>query len=91
MEELSFKLHAMLTNLNRDVVATCHVISGYHTGQHGMLTPYVEETRPGQPWDVPQATRPVEEPEPREFPLWFSGLRTQCSLCEDEGSIPGLA
>ena len=24
-----------------------------------------------------------------EFPLWLTGLRTQC-LCEDEGSIPGL-
>ena len=26
----------------------------------------------------------------KEFPLWFRGLRTQHSLCEDEGSIPGL-
>ena len=25
-----------------------------------------------------------------EFPLWFSGLRPQHSLCEDVGSIPGL-
>ena len=25
-----------------------------------------------------------------EFPLWLSGLRTQCCLCEDVGSIPGL-
>ena len=25
-----------------------------------------------------------------EYPLWLSGLRTQCFLCEDEGSIPGL-
>ena len=24
------------------------------------------------------------------FPLWLSGLRTQCCLCEDLGSIPGL-
>ena len=26
-----------------------------------------------------------------EFPLWLSGLRTPCNLCEDVGSIPGLA
>ena len=26
----------------------------------------------------------------QEFPLWLSGLRTQCCLCEDVGSIPGL-
>ena len=26
----------------------------------------------------------------RAFQLWFSGLRTQCSLREDVGSIPGL-
>ena len=26
-----------------------------------------------------------------EFLLWLSELRTQCSLCEDAGSIPGLA
>ena len=26
-----------------------------------------------------------------EFPLWISGLKTQCSLREDVGSIPGLA
>ena len=26
-----------------------------------------------------------------EFPLWLSGLRTGHSLCEDVGSIPGLA
>ena len=26
-----------------------------------------------------------------EFPLWLSGLRTRHSLCEDAGSIPGLA
>ena len=26
-----------------------------------------------------------------EFPLWLSGLRTQRSIHEDEGSIPGLA
>ena len=25
-----------------------------------------------------------------KFPLWFSGLRTWCSLCEDAGLIPGL-
>ena len=25
-----------------------------------------------------------------EFLLWLSGLRTQCCLCEDVGSIPGL-
>ena len=25
-----------------------------------------------------------------EFPLWLRGLRTQHSICEDEGSIPGL-
>ena len=28
---------------------------------------------------------------PREFSLWLSGLRTQHGLCEDVGSIPGLA
>ena len=27
----------------------------------------------------------------KEFPLWLSGLRTQRHLCEDVGSIPGLA
>ena len=27
----------------------------------------------------------------REFPLWFSELRIQHNLCEDAGSIPGLA
>ena len=27
----------------------------------------------------------------KEFPLWLSGLRTPCYLCEDVGSIPGLA
>ena len=27
----------------------------------------------------------------REFPLWLDGLRTRHSVCEDEGSIPGLA
>ena len=26
-----------------------------------------------------------------EFPLWLSGVRTQHCLCEDVGSIPGLA
>ena len=26
-----------------------------------------------------------------EFPLWLSELRTRHSICEDEGSIPGLA
>ena len=26
-----------------------------------------------------------------EFPLWLRGLRTHCCLCEDVGSIPGLA
>ena len=26
-----------------------------------------------------------------EFPLWLSGLRTHCCLCEDAGWIPGLA
>ena len=26
----------------------------------------------------------------REFLLWLSGLRTQCSFAEDVGSIPGL-
>ena len=26
-----------------------------------------------------------------EFPLWLIGLRTQCSLSEDAGSIPSLA
>ena len=26
-----------------------------------------------------------------EFPLWLSGLRTQCSVHEDVGVIPGLA
>ena len=26
----------------------------------------------------------------QEFPLWLSGLRTQHSVCEDVGSIPGL-
>ena len=26
-----------------------------------------------------------------EFPLLLSGLRTQHSVCEDAGSIPGLA
>ena len=26
-----------------------------------------------------------------EFPLWLSGLRTQYSLCEDVGLIPGIA
>ena len=26
-----------------------------------------------------------------EFPWWLSGLRTHRSLCEDVGSIPGLA
>ena len=26
-----------------------------------------------------------------EFPLQLSRLRTQCCLCEDVGSIPGLA
>ena len=26
-----------------------------------------------------------------EFPLWLSVLRTQYSICEDMGSIPGLA
>ena len=25
-----------------------------------------------------------------EFPLWLSGLRTQHSVCENVGSIPGL-
>ena len=25
-----------------------------------------------------------------EFPLWLSGLRTQCNLHEDAGSIPGF-
>ena len=29
--------------------------------------------------------------EPEEFPLWPSGLRTQHSVCEDAGLIPGLA
>ena len=28
---------------------------------------------------------------PEEFPLWFSWLRIQHCLCEDVGSIPGLA
>ena len=27
----------------------------------------------------------------KEFPLWLTGLGTQCCLCEDAGSIPGLA
>ena len=27
----------------------------------------------------------------REFPLWLRGLRTQHSVHEDAGSIPGLA
>ena len=27
----------------------------------------------------------------QEFPLWLSRSRTQCCLCEDVGSIPGLA
>ena len=27
----------------------------------------------------------------QEFPLWFSGLRTQWCLCEDAVLIPGLA
>ena len=27
----------------------------------------------------------------KEFLLWLSGLRTQCCLCEDAGSIPGFA
>ena len=27
----------------------------------------------------------------KEFLLWLSGLRAQCGLCENEGSIPGLA
>ena len=26
-----------------------------------------------------------------EFPLWLRGLRTQHSVCEDSGSIPGFA
>ena len=26
----------------------------------------------------------------RVFPMWFSGLRTQHSVCEDVSSIPGL-
>ena len=26
-----------------------------------------------------------------EFPLWLSGLRTLCSLCENVDFIPGLA
>ena len=26
----------------------------------------------------------------REFPSWLSKLRTQCCLCEDVDSIPGL-
>ena len=26
----------------------------------------------------------------QEFPLWLSGLRIQCCLCADEGSIPDL-
>ena len=26
-----------------------------------------------------------------EFPLWVSGFRTRHSVCEDAGSIPGLA
>ena len=29
--------------------------------------------------------------EEEEFPLWFSMLRTLCSLCEDVGLIPGFA
>ena len=28
--------------------------------------------------------------ERKEILLWFSGLRTQCSICEDASSIPGL-
>ena len=28
---------------------------------------------------------------PSEFSLWLSGLRTQLSLCEDVGLIPGFA
>ena len=33
---------------------------------------------------------PYAERTKAEFPLWFSGLRTQYCLCEDAGSIPGL-
>ena len=28
--------------------------------------------------------------EEQEFPLWLSGLRTQCGVHEDAGLIPGL-
>ena len=31
------------------------------------------------------------ESTPEEFPLWLSGFRTQQSICEDAGSVPGLA
>ena len=27
----------------------------------------------------------------QEFPLWLSGLKIQPIVCEDEGSVPGLA
>lgn len=27
----------------------------------------------------------------QEFPLWLNSLKTQYTLCEDVGSIPGLA
>ena len=33
----------------------------------------------------------VQHIEVTEFPLWLSGLRTWHSVCEDTGSIPGLA
>ena len=39
---------------------------------------------PGLSWD------PVLKKEGEEFPLWFSGLRTRHSVCEDAGSIPDL-
>ena len=32
---------------------------------------------------------PLVQPQ-KEFPVWLSGLRTQCCLSEDVGSIPGL-
>ena len=41
--------------------------------------------------EVRDCVFPYHEDLLREFPLWLSGLRTQHSLHEDVGLVPGLA
>ena len=56
-----------------------------HSNIWGDLSPKAKEIVQINNWD------PIKLKSFGEFPLWLSRLRTQYSVHEDAGSIPGLA